>query len=92
MLHGAYLALAVCAVAAWAYATHQYLAYFRAFERHRLMGGIPQHLKRKRMALGWMIASKGIIPGGDIYRQRCMLALVAFGVCLLGMLVVGQFA
>ena len=43
------------------------------------MGGkIPLGLQAPRMDIGWMIASPGVVPGGDPHRRKAMWGFGAF--------------
>lgn len=76
--HGLFVAGWVAALLAWLFAAYHYIAFYQKFERARLAGMIPQTLLRRRMAIGWFLATAEWVPGGAYHRRYFAWALGAF--------------
>ena len=65
-------------VLSWVYGAYHSWRYFQLLGKAQTEGTIPAGLQSRRMGLAWMIASPGVVPGGDIHRRRCMYGVAAF--------------
>ena len=73
--HGLFVAGWVAALLAWLFAAYHYIAFYQKFERARLAGMIPQTLLRRRMAIGWFLATAEWVPGGAYHRSVLRLGI-----------------
>jgi hypothetical protein len=60
------------------YGGYHYWAFFQKFEQARMDGKIPVHLQSRRMGIVWMIASAGVVPGGESHRRKAMYGFGVF--------------
>ena len=65
-------------ILSWVYGAYHSWRYFQLLGKAQLQGTIPTHLLSGRMGLVWMIASPGVVPGGDIHRRRCLYGMAGF--------------
>jgi hypothetical protein len=72
------IAIWIAAAIAIVYGGYHYWRFIDKLERARMAGKIPPTLQAPRMAIVWMIASPGVVPGGDLHRRRAMYAFAAF--------------
>jgi hypothetical protein len=66
------------AIFAFVYGTYHYWHFIQKLEQARMVGKVPPGLQRRRMAIGWMIASPGVVPSGDGHRRKFMYAFAVF--------------
>jgi hypothetical protein len=76
--HTIFLVIALGAFAAWVYGAYHYWTFYNKFGNAQLRGQIPPGLQRRRMGIGWLIASPGVVPGGDTHRRKAMYGIGAF--------------
>jgi hypothetical protein len=60
------------------YGGYHYWAFLQKLEQARMDGKIPAGLQAPRMAIIWMIASPGVVPGGDSHRRKAMCGFGVF--------------
>jgi hypothetical protein len=65
-------------VFSWIYAAYHSWCYTQLLAKAQIEATIPPDLLGQRMGLGWMIASPGVVPGGDAHRQKCMFGGATF--------------
>jgi hypothetical protein len=65
-------------VFSWIYAAYHSWRYTQLLAKAQIEGTIPLDLLGQRMGLGWMIASPGVVPGGDVHRGKCMYGGATF--------------
>jgi hypothetical protein len=91
-LHAIGLAIWIGAALAWVYGAYHYWCFINKLEEARMAGKIPASLQRQRMGIVWMIASPGLVPGGDIHRRHSMYAIAAFAGFFIAFAFLGQIA
>jgi hypothetical protein len=67
------------------YGGYHYWVFINRLEQARSEGLIPPSLPVQCTSIGWMIASRGVVPNGDCHRLR---ALWGFGI-FLGLWLIG---
>jgi hypothetical protein len=77
-MHTIGIAIWIADAVAILYGGYHYWAFFQKFEQARMDGKIPVSLQAPRMGIVWMIASPGVVPGGDSHRRKAMYGLGAF--------------
>jgi hypothetical protein len=78
VLHAVDVLLKTAVVFSWIYAAYHSWLFTQLLAKATLEGKIPSVLLSQRMGLGWMIASPGVVPGGDVHRRKCMYAGATF--------------
>jgi hypothetical protein len=69
-------------VFSWIYAAYHSWHYTQLLAKAQIEGTLPPQLANSGMGLGWMIASQGVVPGGDAHRRKCMFGVATFvGLC-----------
>jgi hypothetical protein len=86
VLHAADVLFKTAVVFSWIYAAYHSWRYNQLLSEAMLRGTIPSALisPNQRMGLAWMIASPGVVPGGDAHRRKCMYGAAAFVALLVG--------
>jgi hypothetical protein len=77
-LHAVDTAFKAAIVFSWIYAAYHFWLYNQLLAKAMIEGTIPSDLQSGGMGLGWMIASPGVVPGGDVHRRRSMYGTAAF--------------
>jgi hypothetical protein len=77
-MHTLSIAIWVAGAIAIVYGGYHYWRFIDKLERARMTGKIPSTLQNPRMDIVWMIASPGVVPGGDSHRRKAMYAFGAF--------------
>jgi hypothetical protein len=65
-------------VLSWMYSAYHSWRYTQLLAKAQMEGTIPVDLLTARMELIWMIASRGVVPGGDVHRRKCIYGMAAF--------------
>ncbi len=86
-----FVAIFGVAAIAWFVALYYWLAYYREFDQARSTGQIPPSLMRQKMAIGWMMASAGIVPKGERSRRKCTIAVAVFCASLVAIVLLSAF-
>jgi len=79
-LHAADVLFKTAVVFSWIYAAYHSWRYSQLLGDALMSGTIPSALidPPQRMGIAWMIASPGVVPGGDGHRRKSMYGAVAF--------------
>jgi hypothetical protein len=78
VLHAVDVLFKIAVVFSWIYAAYNFWLYNQLLGKAMTEGTIPPVLLSQRMGLGWMIASPGAVPGGDVHRRKCMYGSATF--------------
>jgi hypothetical protein len=81
-------AMVTGAIFAFVYGGYHYWQFVQKLEQGQMSGMIPPPLQRRRMGIGWMIASPGIVPAGDVHRRKSIYSLAIFVSLLLACLLI----
>jgi hypothetical protein len=78
MLHAVDALFKTAVIFSWIYAAYHSWRYNQMLGKAMMEGTIPPVLLSGRMGFGWMIASPGVVPGGDGHRRKSMYGGAAF--------------
>jgi hypothetical protein len=65
-------------VFSWIYGAYHFWLYNKLLAKAIIEGRIVPELSSGSIGFGWMIASPGVVPGGDPHRLKSMCGIAAF--------------